>query len=233
MGIPLLLFLLNTQLDIQNKSAITHLPSQISMTVDYLGKHSKITTMDDYYEKLQQLKIVEINLKMRTNLYKNNKKMLDEIKSELVENQRLQEDKLKAIYDLRAEIEKDFLTSKESELSMQLIKRARFLWSHNTPIAVFFLLFIFLLYSSFIFAKMLSPRGLYDHLVKYEDRNTLLLNGIEEIQLPVSIDGQMVTSYRYHSSDLQLMKSINKLSEQLDIASRKLKSNYDSAKSNG
>ena len=230
MGIPLLLFLLNTQLDIQNKSEINHLPSQISMTVDYLGKHSKITTMDDYYEKLQQLKIVEINLKMRANLYKNNKKMLDEIKSELVENQRLQEDRLKDIYDLRTEIENDFLTSKKSELSMQLIKRARFLWSHNTPIAVFFLLFIFLLYSSFIFAKMLSPRGLYDYLVKYEDRNTLLLNGIEEVQLPVSIDGQMVTSYRYHSSDLLFTKNIKKLSEQLDIASQQLKSSFDSAK---
>lgn len=233
MGIPLLLFLLNTQLDIQNKSEINHHPSQISMTVDYLGKHTKITTMDDFYEKLQQLKIVEMNLKIRANLYKNNKKMLDEIKSELIENQKLQEDRLKDIYDLRSEIEKDFLISKESELSMQLIKRARFLWSHNTPIAVFFILFIFLLYSSFIFAKMLSPRGLYDYLVKYEDRNTLLLNGIEEFQLPVSIDGQIVTSHRYHSSDILLTKNIKRLSDQLDIASQQLRSSFATAKKSG
>ena len=80
---------------------------------------------------------------------------------------------------------------------------------------------------------MLSPRGLYDYLVKYEDRNTLLLNGIEEVQLPVSIDGQMVTSYRYHSSDLLFTKNIKKLSEQLDIASKQLKSSFDSAKRSG
>ena len=80
---------------------------------------------------------------------------------------------------------------------------------------------------------MLSPLGLYDYLVKYEDRNTLLLNGIEKVQLPVSIDGRIVTSYIYHSSDLLLTKNINKLSEQLDFSSQHLKSNFDSAKSSG
>jgi hypothetical protein len=231
MGIPLLLFLLHSQLDIQNKSEVNLRPAQISMTVDYMSKHPKISTMDSYYEKLQQLKTDEFNLKIRSSLYKNNKKMFEEINFDLDLNQALQKDIYKDIYDLRTEIEKDFLLLKESELSMQLIKRAGFLWSHNIPISVFFLLFIFLLYSSFIFAKILCPLGLYDYLVKYEGRNTLLLNGIQEVHLPVSIDGRMVTSFQYHSSDLLLARNVEMLSEQLDSASQQLKSNFDLAKS--
>jgi nucleoside-diphosphate-sugar epimerase len=59
------------------------------------------------------------------------------------------------------------------------------------------------------------------------------ISEFKKVQLPVSIDGRMVALYLYHSSDLLLTKNINKLSEQLDIYSQHLKSNFDSAKSSG
>lgn len=223
MGFPLSLFLLKVQIDLQNNFDNFFLLNQVSMTVDYIDKHPQLSTLNSDYDKLQQLKIAEFDLRARAVLYKNNKTFITEIKTALIDNQRQQDAISIEIYDIRSKIESDFTKIKKTEVSMQLIKRARVLWLNNSPITFFILLFLFLIYSSLIFAKALSPRGIYDYLIRYEGRRSILTYGIEEVQLPVPINGKMLTSYRFNAPEFLLKNNVNQLLTKLNLASQKKK----------
>lgn len=233
MGFPLSVFLLNSQIDIENKIENSLRIDQVSMTVKFMETHPQMSNVEGHYEKLQQLKLAEVDLRSRANLLKNDKFIYIEIKAALIENQRLQEEQYGQIADLRSQIEQDFLKAKDSELSMHLIKRARFLWAHNAPITVFLLLLIFFIYSSLIVIKVLSPHGLYEYLVKYEARSCALNSGIEEIHLPVPIDGEMLLFHRFHAPDFLIKENIKHLSKQFGQAELQQKNKLMSAKTLG
>jgi hypothetical protein len=223
MGFPLSILLLNKQLDTENQMENYLRVDQISMTVKYMDTHPNISSAEAYYEKLQGLKLEEVVLRARANAYKTDNKKFIEVKAALIENQRMQEDQYKDITDIRSKIELDFLKARESELSMHIIKRARFLWVHNAPITVFILLFIFLIYSSLILAKALSAHGLYEYLVKYEARYYMLKNGIEEIHSQVPINEEMLITYRFHFPEILLAKKLEAISNKVELAGRKLR----------
>ena len=233
MGFPLSIFLLNSQIDTENQIENNLGIDKVSMTVKFMETHPQMSNLEGHYEKLQKLKLAEVDLRSRAILLKNDKFTSTEIKAALIENQRLQEEQYGQTADIRSQIEQDFLKAKDSELSMHLIKRARFLWAHNAPITVFLLLFIFFIYSSLIVTKVLSPHGLYEYLVKYEARSCALHSGIEEIHLPVPIDGEMVLSHRFHTPDFLIKENIKHLSKQFGQAELQQKNKLVSSKTIG
>ena len=202
MGIPLTVFVLNSQIDLGHQHEINLKADKISMTFDFMEKPQLNSELNNQYEILQNLKLKEAELQQRSALYKSDTEKLNQFKLELVSNQRQQDDEIGKIIALRQTVEADFKKMKELENSLSLNQRIMFIWKHNLPICVFSLTFLFLVYVSLLISKAITTPGCYEYFVKYEGISCALTKGIVQIHKPAVVDGEQIRFLRFFGPEL-------------------------------
>lgn len=201
-GIPLTVFFLNSQIDLVHQQENNLKAEKISMTFNFMEKHQLNSEVNNQYEKLQKLKLKESELQQRSALYKNDVEKFEVVRSELVLNQRQQDEEIGKISSLRQTVEADFIKMKDLDDSLSLNQRAIFIWRHNLPICVFSLTFIFLVYVSLLIAKAITSPGCYELLVKYEGIRSNVSKGIVQTHKPTVVDGEHIRFLRYFGPEL-------------------------------
>lgn len=202
MGIPLTVFFLNSQIDLGHQQENNLKAEKISMTFNFMEKHQLNSKINNQYENLQKLNLKESELQQRSALYKNDVEKFEVLRSELVFNQRQQDEEIGKISTLRQTVEADFKKMKDRDDSLSLNQRVIFIWKHNLPICVFSLSFIFLVYVSLLIAKAITSPGCYELLVKYEGIRSILSKGIVQTHKPAVVDGEKIRFLRYFGPEL-------------------------------
>ena len=223
MGIPLTVFVLNSQIDLGHQHENNLKADKISMTFNFMEKHQLNSEINKQYEILQNLKLNEAELQQRSALYKSDVYKLEELKLELVSNQRRQEDEIGKISLLRQAVEADFKKMKEIDHTLSLNQRIVFIWKHNLPICVFSLTFIFLVYVSLLIAKAITTPGCYEHLVKYEGIYSALSKGIVQTHKPAVVDGEQIRFLRFFGPELLFEAERSSLAKNTEALHAQLK----------
>jgi len=202
MGIPLIIFVLNSQIELAHQQENNLKSERMSMIFNFMEKHQLNSEIDNQYEKLQNLKLKEAELLQRSALYKNDVEKFEILRSELVLNQRQQDEEVGKISTLRQTVEADFKKMKDLRYSLSLNQRVMFIWKHNLPICVFSITFIFLVYASLLIAKGITSPACYELLVKYEGIKSVLSKGIVETHKPAVVSGEEIRFIRYFGPEL-------------------------------
>jgi hypothetical protein len=198
LGFPIAIMVLDSQIRYEGRELQRSQLSEISMTVGYMDKHRRHPDLESEYRRLESLKLEEKGLQVQMNLYKNDADRAVEGLTELRTNQRQQEERLAKIREIRGQMDEEFKGARESDRTLHIIKKSRFIWQNNFPITIFMILFIFIVYASLIFSKFLLAKGSYDHLVSYRERYKMYRYGIVEVHSPVKIRGNLVRFHQFH-----------------------------------
>ncbi len=211
LGLPLAVMMLKTQIDFEGRTIQRSTLNEISMTVNFLDKHSSYSKLESEYKTLSHLKMVEKNEKSRELIYKDTPEKLQSIKENLQKNSENQEAAKNRITQIRQAIERDFIEQSDTRRSINLIAKASFIWKNNFPITIFMIIFIFLVYTSLIIAKFLLPKGSYEYLVQYENRIAACDYGIVDEGNPVVLNRELVRFQRFHMADALLREEIKQI----------------------